>query len=89
MAKNIKISAKVVDTARPTVAGADRHPALHALRTLAARVTTPLLPDDYLHLANPLWTARELRGRVLRGPPRDRGFGDAGHQTGLGFLVRL
>src|SRR6478752_5009212 len=66
MAKNsIKINAKVVDTARPSVAGADRHPALHALRTLAARVTTPLLPDDYLHLANPLWSARELRGRVL------------------------
>ena len=66
MAKNsIKISAQVVDTARPVIAGADKHPALHALRTLAARVTTPLLPDDYLHLANPLWSARELRGRVL------------------------
>jgi stearoyl-CoA 9-desaturase NADPH oxidoreductase len=24
-----------------------------------------LLPDDYLKLANPLWSARELRGRVL------------------------
>jgi ferredoxin-NADP reductase len=23
------------------------------------------LPDDYLHLANPLWSARELRGRIL------------------------
>ena len=32
---------------------------------VAARVTTPLLPDDYLHLANPLWSARELRGRVV------------------------
>jgi ferredoxin-NADP reductase len=35
------------------------------LRTVAARITTPLLPDDYLHLANPLWSARELRGRIL------------------------
>jgi len=57
--------ANVVDTSRPVVAGADRHPRLHALRKIAARITTPLLPDDYLHLANPLWSARELRGRVL------------------------
>ncbi len=35
------------------------------LRSLAAALTTPLLPDDYLHLVNPLWTARELRGRVV------------------------
>jgi stearoyl-CoA 9-desaturase NADPH oxidoreductase len=31
----------------------------------AARwLTTPLLPDDYLGLLNPLWSAEELRGRV-------------------------
>lgn len=59
------LSANVVDTARPSVAGAERHPGWHALRKLAARITTPLLPDDYLHLANPLWSARELRGRVV------------------------
>ena len=66
MAKNeIKISANVADTVRPALAGADRHPGWHALRSIAARITTPLLPDDYLKLANPLWSARELRGRVL------------------------
>src|ERR1700742_423661 len=66
MAKNeIKISANVADTVRPALAGADRHPGWHALRSLAGRITTPLLPDDYLKLANPLWSARELRGRVL------------------------
>ncbi|NJC66622.1 ferredoxin reductase [Planosporangium flavigriseum] len=27
-------------------------------------LTTPLLPDDYLGLLNPLWSARQLRGRV-------------------------
>ena len=65
MAKNfIKVSANVVDTARPTIAGAKQHPGWHAVRTLAQRITTPLLPDDYLKLANPLWSARELRGRV-------------------------
>jgi ferredoxin-NADP reductase len=66
MAKHeIKIAANVVDTKRPAVAGAKNHPAWHALRTIVGRVTTPLLPDDYLKLANPLWSARELRGRVL------------------------
>ena len=66
MAKNsIKVSAKVADTVRPKVAGADERPGWHALRTIAGRITTPLLPDDYLKLANPLWSARELRGRVL------------------------
>jgi ferredoxin-NADP reductase len=66
MAKHIvKVSANVVDTIPPTVAGAKEHPGWHALRTIAGRITTPLLPDDYLKLANPLWSARELRGRVI------------------------
>src|SRR5690349_2820401 len=65
VAKNqVKISARVADTQRATVAGV-KHPAWHALRTVAQRITTPLLPDDYLKLANPLWSARELRGRVV------------------------
>ncbi len=37
----------------------------NALRRIVGQVTTPLLPDDYLKLANPLWSARELRGRVV------------------------
>lgn len=44
---------------------APRRPALNMLRGAVTRVTTPLLPDDFLHLANPLWSARELRGRVV------------------------
>ncbi len=63
--KHAAVTANVVATTRPTVAGADRHPGWHALRKMAARITTPLLPDDYLRLANPLWSARELRGRIL------------------------
>jgi ferredoxin-NADP reductase len=27
-------------------------------------LTSPLLPDDYLELINPLWSTRELRGRI-------------------------
>jgi stearoyl-CoA 9-desaturase NADPH oxidoreductase len=38
---------------------------LRALR-LVRSFTSPLLPDDYLELINPLWTTRELRGRVER-----------------------
>src|SRR5688572_8670473 len=34
------------------------------IRTLGNKLTTPLHPDDYLRLVNPLWSARELRGRV-------------------------
>jgi stearoyl-CoA 9-desaturase NADPH oxidoreductase len=66
MGKNdVKVNAKVVDTVRPKVAGAGKRPAVDAVRALVGRITTPLLPDDYLQLANPLWSARELRGRVL------------------------
>src|SRR3954447_17904807 len=38
---------------------------LRALRALRA-FFTPLLPDDYLELINPLWSTQELRGRVER-----------------------
>ena len=36
------------------------------VRDLASRLTTPLHPDDYLSLINPLWSTRELRGRIER-----------------------
>ena len=49
--------AKNIDTATT--------PKVNVLRGLAARATTPLLPDDYLKLLNPLWSARELRGEVV------------------------
>jgi ferredoxin-NADP reductase len=35
------------------------------LRSAAISLTTPLLPDDYLGLINPLWSTREGRGRVV------------------------
>ncbi len=37
-----------------------RRRALNAVRSLFS----PLLPDDYLELINPLWSTRELRGRI-------------------------
>ncbi|WP_431233231.1 ferredoxin reductase [Mycolicibacterium psychrotolerans] len=102
MAKNqVKISANVVDTVRPKVAGEGRNPAIDAVRALFGRITTPLLPDDYLKLANPLWSARELRGRVVevRRETEDSatlvikpGWGftfdyQAGQYVGIGLLV--
>jgi ferredoxin-NADP reductase len=37
-------------------------------RLLAAgrALTTPLLPDDYLELFNPLWSTRELKGTIVK-----------------------
>src|ERR1700735_727938 len=43
----------------------DRVPRAEVARRLVARMTTPLLPDDYLHMFNPLWSARELRGKII------------------------
>ena len=34
--------------------------------TRCAALFTPLLPDDYLELINPLWSTQELRGRIER-----------------------
>jgi stearoyl-CoA 9-desaturase NADPH oxidoreductase len=62
--KSSKPTAVVVDT-RPLKVAGPTHPAWQALRAVVGRMTTPLLPDDYSRLANPLWSARELRGRVL------------------------
>ncbi|MBC7631392.1 ferredoxin reductase [Aeromicrobium sp.] len=42
----------------------ERSTALKRLRSLGKAMTTPLSPDDYLALINPLWSQRELRGRV-------------------------
>lgn len=99
--KHSAIVARVVDTKRPTVAGADRRRGWNMLRRIATQITTPLLPDDYLRLANPLWSARELRGRVLevRRETADSatlvikpGWGfqfdyQAGQYIGIGLLV--
>ena len=55
--------------APPKVPGV-RKRALRAVRGLFS----PLLPDDYLELINPLWSTRELRGRIER---VERETGDA------------
>jgi stearoyl-CoA 9-desaturase NADPH oxidoreductase len=41
-------------------------PARRRALGLVRSFTSPLLPDDYLELVNPLWSTRELRGRIER-----------------------
>lgn len=55
--------------AQPKVSAVRRR-TLRALRSLF----TPLMPDDYLELIDPLWSTRELRGRIER---IEREAGDA------------
>ena len=71
------------------------------VRDLASRLTTPLHPDDYLSLINPLWSARELRGRIEQVVPETEdaatltirpGWGwsfdhEAGQYIGIGVEV--
>ncbi len=61
------------------------------LRDAATWLTTPLLPEDYLGLVNPLWSSRDLRGRVEAVQPETAdtasvvirpGRGWAGHRAG-------
>jgi ferredoxin-NADP reductase len=49
-----------------TTPGSMRQPPRLGARLLSAAssLTTPLLPDDYLGLINPLWSSRQTRGRV-------------------------
>jgi stearoyl-CoA 9-desaturase NADPH oxidoreductase len=37
----------------------------HSAMRLARAMTTPLMPDDYLALMNPAWSARELTGTIV------------------------
>jgi ferredoxin-NADP reductase len=40
------------------------HPILRRVLNALGAFSSPLLPDDYLELINPLWSTRELRGRI-------------------------
>src|SRR5205807_819309 len=51
----------------PEVGATPKVPRLQRVALRAVRAfSTPLLPDDYLELINPLWSTRELRGRIER-----------------------
>jgi len=57
------------------------------VRGVAARMTTPLLPDDYLHMLNPLWSAREIRGKVVEVIPETEDAATLVIKTGWGFAA--
>ncbi len=42
------------------------HPVQRRLFRALEALSTPLLPGDYLEMVNPLWSTRELRGRIER-----------------------
>jgi stearoyl-CoA 9-desaturase NADPH oxidoreductase len=56
-------------------------------RRLAGRMTTPLLPDDYLHIFNPLWSARELRGKIIEVIPETEDAATLVIKPGWGWNV--
>jgi ferredoxin-NADP reductase/ferredoxin len=41
------------------------HPIQRRVLNALGALSSPLLPDDYLEMINPLWSTRELRGRVM------------------------
>ena len=57
------------------------------MRALISPVTTPLLPDDYLKLINPLWSARELRGRIVEVRPETADSATLVIKPGWGFTA--
>jgi ferredoxin-NADP reductase len=57
------------------------------VRSVLARMTTPLLPDDYLHMMNPLWSARELRGKVIEVVPETDDAATLVIKPGWGFAA--
>jgi ferredoxin-NADP reductase len=60
-------------------------PSAELVRSVVARMTTPLLPDDYLHMINPLWSARELRGKVVEVVPETDDAATLVIKPGWGF----
>ncbi len=61
---------------------------IQRLRSAASRFTTPLLPDDYLTLLNPLWSARELRGKIVKVVPETDDAATLVIKPGLGLVLR-
>jgi ferredoxin-NADP reductase len=74
------------------------HPLQRRLLRRLATLSSPLLPDDYLELINPLWSTRELRGRIesIDRETRDAatvlikpGYRWGGHQPGQYLRIGL
>ncbi len=55
------------------------------MRAAIAPFTTPLRADDYLKLLNPLWSAREFRGRIVQVHPETRDSASLVIRPGWGY----
>ena len=55
------------------------------LRRAATWISTPLLPEDFLGVVDPLWSARQLRGRVEAVQPESRGAATIVLRPGRGW----
>lgn len=58
------------------------------LRGAGSKLTTPLHPDDYLRLIHPLWTSRELRGRIEKVIPETEDAATLVIRPGWGWRYR-
>src|ERR1700757_4133514 len=74
------------------------HPVQRRVLKALESLSSPLLPDDYLELVNPLWSTRELRGRIEEVKPEtDRaativikpGYRWPGHKPGQYVRIGL
>jgi ferredoxin-NADP reductase len=65
-------------------------PARHSglLRSITA-LTTPLLPDDYLSVVNPLWSTREVRGRITKVSPETADAASLTIRAGRGWTAPI
>src|ERR1700759_4111121 len=79
--------------ARPNV-----HPIQRRILGALGSLSSPLLIDDYLELINPLWSTRELRGRIESIDPETRdaatvlikpGYRWGGHEPGQYLRIGL
>ena len=64
---------------------------LRALRRVASVLTSPLAPEDFLSLVNPLASTRQLRGLVTRVVPETADSATIHFRPGKGWnaLLRL
>ena len=74
------------------------HPLQRRVLRFVRAFTSPLLPDDYLELINPLWSTRELRGKIEAIEPETDdaatvvirpGYEWGGHQPGQYLRIGL
>lgn len=63
--------------------------ALARIRGALSAWTTPLLPDDYTSLLNPLWSTRELRGKIIKVTEHDNGTVSLDVTPGWGVPVEF